>query len=220
MRIFNLLRQKFLLEYRATKYLTYALGEIILVVVGILITLQVNNWNEERKLSDLGTLFLLQIGEDLKSNTELLETKLKEELEIRTHMQEILDFVKGRKSLDMDLLTYFLEQARCFDNMQLNTAAFESLKSSDFYLIKNDTLRIHIIELFDSSYKGKLAMINDSGLERYNAINNFYATSFSSEDTLGVVPNSMEDFMKDQQFYNIMSVLPTQLEEVYVSDLS
>ena len=174
MRIFNLLRQKFLLENRITRYLTYVLGEILLVFVGILIALQVNNWNEERKAGDLGTLFLLQIGEDLKANVNLLGTNL-------------LDCVKMRKSLDIDSLTYFLEQARWFDNMQLNSAEFESLKSC-FHLIENDTLRIHIIEIFDSSYKGKLAMINDSGLERYNAINNFYATSFSSEDTLGVVP--------------------------------
>ena len=37
-------------ENKTGKYLKYAIGEIVLVVIGILIALQINNWNEERKL--------------------------------------------------------------------------------------------------------------------------------------------------------------------------
>jgi hypothetical protein len=43
------IRQKLLAENRVTRYLVYAIGEIFLVVIGILIALQINNWNEERK---------------------------------------------------------------------------------------------------------------------------------------------------------------------------
>ena len=46
---FRKIRQKLLTQNRVTRYLIYALGEIFLVVIGILIALQVNNWNEERK---------------------------------------------------------------------------------------------------------------------------------------------------------------------------
>jgi hypothetical protein len=46
---FRKIRQKLLSQNKVTRYLVYALGEIILVVIGILIALQVNNWNEGRK---------------------------------------------------------------------------------------------------------------------------------------------------------------------------
>ncbi|MFX0556562.1 DUF6090 family protein [Maribacter sp. CXY002] len=48
-KFFRRIRQKLLSENKFSKYLAYAIGEIVLVVIGILIALQINNWNEERK---------------------------------------------------------------------------------------------------------------------------------------------------------------------------
>ena len=47
MKIFRRIRQKLLIDYKLGRYLLYALGEIILVVIGILIALQINNRNQE-----------------------------------------------------------------------------------------------------------------------------------------------------------------------------
>tara|TARA_R110000764_G_scaffold219818_1_gene307867 strand:+ start:297894 stop:298643 length:750 start_codon:yes stop_codon:yes gene_type:complete len=49
-RFFRTIRQRLLAENKFSKYLIYALGEIILVVIGILIALRINNWNENQKL--------------------------------------------------------------------------------------------------------------------------------------------------------------------------
>lgn len=46
---FKKIRQDLLMENKTGKYLKYAIGEILLVVIGILIALQANNWNEDRK---------------------------------------------------------------------------------------------------------------------------------------------------------------------------
>ncbi|NNL15389.1 MAG: hypothetical protein HKO81_01955 [Flavobacteriaceae bacterium] len=51
-----------------SKYLKYAIGEILLVVIGILIALQINNWNENRKAAIIGKQFLYGIKEDLKKD--------------------------------------------------------------------------------------------------------------------------------------------------------
>lgn len=57
-RFFRQIRQRLLTENRFTKYLLYAIGEIVLVVIGILIALQVNTWNDERsKQRELDLLF-------------------------------------------------------------------------------------------------------------------------------------------------------------------
>lgn len=58
-KFFRKIRQKLLSQNRFNKYLIYASGEIILVVIGILIALQINNWNEKRKINnDLNRLFI------------------------------------------------------------------------------------------------------------------------------------------------------------------
>jgi len=49
LKFFRTIRRRLLDSGRLRRYLVYALGEIILVVIGILIALQINNWNEDRK---------------------------------------------------------------------------------------------------------------------------------------------------------------------------
>jgi len=47
-KFFRKIRQNLLMENKTSKYFKYAIGEILLVVIGILIALQINNWNEKR----------------------------------------------------------------------------------------------------------------------------------------------------------------------------
>ena len=60
------------------KYLRYAVGEIILVVIGILLALQVNNLNEKRKLRVQEKNVLLSLHNEISSNLISLETSLNE----------------------------------------------------------------------------------------------------------------------------------------------
>ena len=53
LRFFRNIRKELAAENKVTAYLRYAIGEIILVVIGILIALQINNWNERRKKAAL-----------------------------------------------------------------------------------------------------------------------------------------------------------------------
>jgi len=68
-RIFNSIRQRFLKENRLTRYLVYAIGEILLVVIGILIALQINIWNEGRKEGLRERITLFNLVEDLRADS-------------------------------------------------------------------------------------------------------------------------------------------------------
>jgi len=69
-KFFRKIRQKLLTENKFSKYLLYAIGEIILVVIGILIALSINNWNEERK-QELGVRsYLERVAVDLALDME------------------------------------------------------------------------------------------------------------------------------------------------------
>ena len=67
-KFFRKIRQKMLTENKFSKYLIYAIGEIILVVIGILIALGISNWNEERKLQNEINIYLSQKNENLKED--------------------------------------------------------------------------------------------------------------------------------------------------------
>ena len=66
-KFFRKIRQKLLTENKFTKYLIYAIGEIVLVVIGILIALQINNWNETRQIKKVEQEILYVLLEDLNS---------------------------------------------------------------------------------------------------------------------------------------------------------
>ncbi len=73
MKFFGKIRRKLVAEKRFRNYLPYALGEIVLVVVGILIALQINNWNEAKKQDKLEYQALQNLKVDFELNTKRLE---------------------------------------------------------------------------------------------------------------------------------------------------
>ena len=71
-KFFRRIRQSLLSENKFSKYLFYAIGEIVLVVIGILIALQVNNNNERRKANLLEQQYLQQLLQDFKQNKQVI----------------------------------------------------------------------------------------------------------------------------------------------------
>ena len=70
---FRKIRQKLLNENRFSKYLLYAVGEIFLIVFGIMIALQLNNWNEEKRLQKDTDRYLVKLHQDLLGIQKLYE---------------------------------------------------------------------------------------------------------------------------------------------------
>ena len=78
LRFFHQIRQRLLTDNKFSKYLLYAIGEIVLVMIGILLALQVNNWNERRKADKIGVKYLMGIQNDLKNDIALADSILKQ----------------------------------------------------------------------------------------------------------------------------------------------
>ena len=69
MKFFRKIRQNFIEKENLKRYLLYAVGEILLVMIGILLALQVNNWNEEKKSNIKTIIYKEKIIADLKLDT-------------------------------------------------------------------------------------------------------------------------------------------------------
>ena len=72
-KFFRKIRQKLISEENSGKYLKYAVGEVLLVMIGILLALQVNNWNENRKIRNEEKSALFNLREDFEFNFSSIE---------------------------------------------------------------------------------------------------------------------------------------------------
>ena len=78
LRLLRRIRQSLLGSGQTSRYILYAIGEIALVVIGILIALQINNWNESKKLHHTQKVYLKEIRNDLVQDTALLSHVIKQ----------------------------------------------------------------------------------------------------------------------------------------------
>ena len=87
-------------QNKTSKYLKYAIGEIILVAIGILIALSINNWNERRieKINEINILEQLRL--DLLDNLEEIEG-LKRNLGVRIRFSDSIQVYSKEKSLHL-----------------------------------------------------------------------------------------------------------------------
>ena len=128
-KIFRKIRQQLLSEGKTGKYLKYAIGEIILVVIGILIALQINNWNENRKNRLTEADYYCRILDDFELNEKLID----ETAELTTHKIKLckellldLNTIPNKRS---DILNKFVLALRQ-DVFVPSNIAFEEITSS------------------------------------------------------------------------------------------
>ena len=136
---------------RFSRYLLYALGEILLVVIGILIALQVDNWSEERKLQQRQFNMLSDIQSDLQSTKEELEAgKSLNEHTLKQYrfLMEAID-TNAPYSQKIDSAMAWIPM---FHVPRFTRTAYESLKSQGTDLLTNRSLKNRIADLYENEY--------------------------------------------------------------------
>mgnify|MGYP003625683564 CR=1 FL=1 len=76
-KFFRKIRHTMINENKVSKYMLYAIGEIILVVIGILIALQINNWNEQRKDNKQEFYILKQLQKEFKADSSQISNYIR-----------------------------------------------------------------------------------------------------------------------------------------------
>ena len=98
-KFFRHIRKRLLTENKFSKYLLYAIGEIVLVVIGILIALSINNWNENQKKTLLENQYLIRLKEEAKWNIQQIEENKKEHLRTSKELNIVINNLENN-SLD------------------------------------------------------------------------------------------------------------------------
>ena len=159
-KIFRNIRKSLVSGNKTTKYLTYAFGEIVLVVIGILIALAINNYSERKKERIKEQAFLKEINLDFKSNKAQLDSIVninKVSLHAGKRLSKILklfDFEKPERNESnehvADSISYYNRLVWRNKSFNPKNGTVEALlNSSSFDLIKNDRLRRNLISWKD-----------------------------------------------------------------------
>ncbi len=100
LKVFNQIRKDLIKRKKVEQYLLYALGEIILVVIGILIALWINNLNEERIIRERETRYLIGLRNEFQSNKHRLMTLLEQNQRNYEGGQEIIALMSKKEMVD------------------------------------------------------------------------------------------------------------------------
>ncbi|MCB0635516.1 MAG: hypothetical protein KDC54_02805 [Lewinella sp.] len=142
------IRRKLIAEQRASNYLLYALGEIVLIVIGILIAVQINDWNSARKARQLERGILVEMQDDLQKTMADLDYDLERHISRLASSLLIQEFLAGElpyhDSLDRHF-TLLRDDYQVFPKL----GAFELLRARGLELISNDSLRRSVTDLFE-----------------------------------------------------------------------
>ncbi|WP_075352524.1 DUF6090 family protein [Algoriphagus marinus] len=145
---FRKIRQKLLQQNRVTRYLVYALGEIVLVTIGILIALQINTWNEQRKDINREKLILQSLHSEFVGNKEKIQASIQLHEAILGTTKDLMKLFKKPDSvLKAYNLDSLIERSLGFRDISTSQSAIEDLISSgNLNLISSENLRQLIFE--------------------------------------------------------------------------
>ncbi|MCW5515468.1 DUF6090 family protein [Muriicola sp. Z0-33] len=192
LKFFRHIRQNLLTENKFSKYLLYAFGEIALVVIGILIALSINNWNESRQKKEVLNNIYGIVAEDIKKDA--------------SEVAMVLNFMKERKKLFEKILNDSLQ----LKDIEENEFVFSIL--TDVRVLSIEKRGYNLLRNFENNAESK----NDSLAFK---IINFYASSiFFAEKVETIIIDDLiktNDLWKSNDWYS--NIMQNKRDEQFIN---
>ena len=211
-KFFRNIRKTNLKEGKKINYLKYAIGEIVLVVIGILIALQINNWNENRKLhsEELNSL------SEIKSNLEITlknfkNDTLKNSFSILQY-RKIEDYIQEDLPYNTKLDRAFAELGYWSSPYPILTA-YTTLKTKGLDIISNTSLRNNIIYMYEFELTLLSNDYDKAEWQLSQSVTPFILKYMRSKNSKqSARPNDFESLKHMDEFSNILGRLIAQRE--------
>lgn len=140
-RFFRKIRTQLLHENKVTRYMLYALGEIILIVIGILIAITIDNRNEERKIRRMEQVYLVGLQSEFELSRAKLQTLIEVNRNVYEDAKEIADLISSKENPDELHLSQLLFNALSYEqaynpnnsllNEVINTGYLKNISNAD-----------------------------------------------------------------------------------------
>ena len=181
------------------KYFKYAIGEIILVVIGSLIALQINNWNENQKLRNQEITYLYNLKGDLQTQISMLDVYIDYETIIIDHSNDIIEHYELNGGFDnMDSIFPKLNDLTTrwtFSNA--NTTLLQMLNSNQINIIQNTELKEELI-----AFNQQIDLFaKNTNINNTNLVDNLTTDTFVEVGGFASYGNSERMVKKFNDFY-------------------
>lgn len=225
-KFFRHIRKKLISENKFTKYLIYAVGEIILVVIGILIALWINNINEDNKSNEKERLALAEIVSDLEYSIHDLN-KTKNEGKYSTiksiESLETLIEVMEKKEPYRDSLGVYFDVAFSYDEADFKISGYNSLSSIGTDLVQNPAIRSSIGEFYTSIIPDYEEAYDEIRQDFHEYMLDYLRKDFINQDEEPskrlIVPNDFENLKNDTEFIQSLRTF-LDVKKYYVNKLN
>lgn len=236
LKFFREIRQNMLSENKFNKYLVYAIGEIVLVMVGILLALQINNWNESKKEQTITNKYFSGFVSDLEKDRTQLDNLIAVRKKQSTSVNALLKMIESN-GYDLDSFYNHYYYIFPFYRFVPNSNTLEEvLNSSHLRFITDEDIKNRLLDL-RASYKSiKLNeehVYEDRAGYLYNALtlnhiefNGLFIAdsgfdviekreeSFSKSKDVDIYKRDADYFIKDRHFKSFLNLLEFNLQFV------
>ena len=187
------------------KYLLYALGEILLVMIGILLALQVNNWNEWRLDRAKEVTVLKDLEGTIERNNELMKNMLSLLDRIDDSKEIVLHALENRLPYSDSMNVHFHHsRRRGVATFNLNKDGYESFKNTGFHIITNEALKDEIVYLFEVAIpdaENMAAWVREVGQATRENINEFF---YYARDRDVLIPIDYNLLIEDGRYASLL----------------
>jgi hypothetical protein len=163
-KFFRRIRQQRLTDNKFSKYLLYAIGEIILVVIGILIAFQLNEWNDHRKQIILEDEYYCRLLDDVKLDKQQIQNLLELAEKRLVASNKSVRLLLNDRSKKVDIGSQItLSTKAIYSDFEPNNSAYEDLKSGANLNIISDKSIIKALNHYFNSVKELKSIIIING---------------------------------------------------------
>ncbi len=175
-RLFRGIRQKLINDAKFGKYMLYAIGEVLILIFGILIALQVNIWNEKAQNIITEISLLTSMKKELEKDLEDIDMNIKVHKLGINAAQTIIDHLENDLDYNDSLAIHFLDTS-ISTLFEYQEGSYVTLQSLGVGLISNDSLRNQIIELY-AKYEVIIRAEGGNMARMEHAENNIFSSRF------------------------------------------
>jgi hypothetical protein len=204
-----------MVQNKTSKYFKYAIGEIILVVIGILIALQINNWNDNRMKSNRKKELVVGLISEFETNYNQLETVIKEDslnVVISIDLQKLIK--KSKSSVQDSMVRKLLSGISTYTFNPTNGVLKSGISSGTIHFINNETLKRQLFaweDVVKDAQEEEILSKSDFFqrmipiLEKYVQIGD-YLDIYSNQILESKFSSNYFALLQDPQFENILVV--------------
>ena len=207
-RLFKKDKKKFINSRKIRNYLAYSIGEIILVVIGILIAVYINNWDLNQLKQDNGVKALKIVKRDLQTEKYVLENFKKRYSYTRKYL---IDILYNNKTDNLDSLKFHFGP---YVHYKMNSEYISLKSSGKLNLISNSKLRSKLVNFYEVYYSIYKELEEEHKFFIDKRVNDYFFNQFPSDTSNFVDSKFVKSKLNDQNFKKILDQQITSLQYI------